>query len=116
MIVLIDDERDFISPPKDLVVFRTSSDALLWLTSMGGPQKIDQLWFDHDLGIVNGEKDTTIPVLRWLEEQCFFDEAPEIGQVVVHTSNNVGGKEIFESMNRYYKTVRVSAGDYLIVH
>lgn len=116
MIVLIDDERDFIDAPADVLVFRNSADTLRWLNSLDGSERIDQLWFDHDLGIVEGDKDSTIPVLRWFEEKCFFGEAPEIGQVIVHTSNNVGGKEIFESMKRYYKTVRVFAGDYLIVH
>ena len=116
MIVLIDDERDFIDAPADVLVFRNSADTLRWLNSLDGSERIDQLWFDHDLGIVEGDKDSTIPVLRWFEEKCFFGEAPEIGQVIVHTSNNVGGKEIFESMKRYYKTVREFAGDYLIVH
>lgn len=116
MIVLIDDERDFIDAPADALIFRNSADTLNWLNSLDETEQIDQLWFDHDLGIVEGEKDSTIPVLRWFEEKCFFGEAPKISQVIVHTSNNVGGKEIFESMKRYYKTVRVFAGDYLIVN
>lgn len=116
MIVLIDDERDFIKPMPDAVIFRNSTEALDWLNSLDGTETIDQIWWDHDLGIVNGEIDSTIPILRWFEEKCFFGEAPEIGQMIVHTSNNVGGREIFESMNRYYRTVRVFAGDYLIVH
>lgn len=115
MIVLIDDERDFIGPVGDVLVFRHSADALEWLNSLDGSEVIDQLWFDHDLGIVDGVKDSTIPVLRWFEEKCFFGTAPVIGQVVVHTSNNVGGREITDSLQRYYDTVRVFAGDYLVV-
>lgn len=113
MIVLIDDERDFINPLDGVVILRTSKDALNWLNAHRDA-KIDQLWFDHDLGKTNGVVDSTIPVVRWIEEQCFFDNAPTIEQVVVHTSNNVGGKEIVDSLSRYYPTVRVFAGDYLV--
>lgn len=116
MIVLIDDERDFINPILETIVFRNSRDALEWLNDVGSTVNIDQLWFDHDLGIVDGEKDSTIPVLHWFEEQCFFGNAPNVGQIVVHTANNVGGKTIFDSMIRYYDTVRVFAGDYLTVN
>lgn len=115
MIILIDDERSFIEEPEGAVVLRTSEAALEFLATLDTDTIIDQLWFDHDLGVVDGEKDTTIPVLRKLEELCFFDEAPVIKQVIVHTSNPVGGKEIYESMKRYFPTARVMAGDYLIV-
>lgn len=115
MIVLIDDERMFKNVPENLVTLRNSEEALEWFNNLSKTDVIEQLWFDHDLGIVDGVKDTTIPVLRWLEEKCFFNDAPKIQKVIVHTSNNVGGKEIVSSMSRYYSTVRVFAGDYLTV-
>lgn len=115
MIVLVDDERSFIDVPDNSVVLRNSADALTWLENLPENTVIEQLWFDHDLGLVNGEKDSVIPFLRKLEEMCFFDTAPNIEQVIVHTSNPVGGKEIYDSMRRYFHTVRVQAGDYLIV-
>lgn len=114
MIVMIDDERIF-KDDIDALILRNSKDALVWLDSLDENTVIDQLWFDHDLGIVNNEKDSTIPVLRKLEEMCFFGTAPNIKQVVVHTSNRVGGDEIMKSLQRYYNTVRVYAGDYLTV-
>lgn len=117
MIVLIDDERTFKPAVLDgeYLLFKTSAEALEWLESVDKDTQIDQLWFDHDLGIVEGQKDTTIPVVQRLEEMLFFATAPEINQVIVHTSNNVGGDRIFDSMRRYFNTQRVFAGDYLEV-
>lgn len=116
MIVLIDDERVFLNKPEDdLVILRNSKEALKWFSEIDENFVIDQLWFDHDLAIVDGKKDTSIPVVRKLEELCFFDKSPIIHQVVVHTANNVGGKEIQIAMSRYFNTVRVAAGDYLTV-
>jgi hypothetical protein len=45
----------------------------------------------------------------------FYATAPEIGSIVVHTSNSIGGDRIFGSMRRYFTTQRVFAGDYLEV-
>lgn len=115
MIVMIDDERSFKDTNVQAVILRNSKDALDWFDKLPDNAVIDQLWFDHDLGIVDGEKDSTIPVLRMLEELCFFGKEPEIRQIVVHTSNRVGGDEIEKSMKRYFKMTRVYAGDYLTV-
>lgn len=114
MIVLIDDERSFINPI-DALVIRNSADALVWLDTADPETHIDQLWLDHDLGLVNGQKDSIIPLVRKLEELCVWDEAPQIAEVVVHTSNSIGGDEIVASLKNHYKVQRVFAGDYLIV-
>lgn len=117
MIVLIDDERTFKPEILDseYLLFKTSAEALTWLESINRDTQIDQLWFDHDLGIVDGQKDTAMPFVHRLEEMLFLATAPEIGEVVVHTSNSVGGDRIFYSMRRFFRTLRVSAGDYLEV-
>lgn len=115
MIVLIDDERSFISEQRNAVVLRNSSEALNWLSKVNKNTSIDQLWLDHDLGIVNGEKDTIIPFVRKLEEMSYFGEGLNIGKVVVHTSNNIGGDEIMASLKNYYNVTRVFAGNYLTV-
>lgn len=120
MIVLIDDERSFINDVDDSVVIRNSREALDWLRKFASPfnknsEKIDQLWLDHDLGVVNEQKDTIIPFVRKLEELCFFGNHPEIGEVIVHTSNSIGGDEIVASLKNYYNVKRVFAGDYLTV-
>lgn len=117
MIVLIDDERSFKKEfvKENTIVLRSSKEALKWLEGLKSEDVIDQLWFDHDLGLTpNGVKDSTIPVLGKLEELCFFGKAPAIKEVIVHTSNNVGGNTIENSMKRYFKTIRVFAGDYLV--
>lgn len=114
MIVLIDDERDFMEKV-DAIILRNSNEALRWLKNIHYDTIIDQLWLDHDLGIVNGRKDTIIPVIHYLEEQCFYHQGPNILHVLVHTSNNVGGKEMIIPLSKYYHTTRVFAGDYLTV-
>lgn len=115
MIVLIDDERTFRPSVLDgeYLLLKTSSEAVEWLESLDRDTQIDQIWFDHDLGMVDGEKDTVMPFVHLLEEKLFLATAPEIASVVVHTSNNVGGDRIYYSMRRFYNTQRVFAGDYL---
>lgn len=117
MIVLIDDERSFINPADTVatLVIRNSKNALSWLEGFAPEGSIDQLWLDHDLGIVDGEKDSIIPFVRKLEELSYFGQAPHIGEVIVHTSNSIGGDEIVASLKNHYKVQRVFAGDYLIV-
>jgi hypothetical protein len=116
MIVLIDDERTFKKSviSEEYILLKTSGEAFLWLESLSENSRIDQLWFDHDLGMVNGIKETVINFVRRLEVMCFEGNAPDIRQVIVHTSNSVGGDEIVNSMKRYFPTVRVSAKDYLL--
>lgn len=116
MIVLIDDERDFISSvdSNSILIFRNSHDAVEWLLSINDETNIDQLWLDHDLGIVDGEKDTIMPFIRKLEELVFFDKTPKISQILIHTSNNIGGDQMMSALRNNFRTTRVSAGDYLV--
>lgn len=115
MIILIDDERSFKPELRqdDTLVYRNSHDALQWLANVSSDIRIDQLWLDHDLGLVNGAIDSILPFLAALEERCFYNTQPKIQQVIVHTSNRVGGDQLVQSLQRYFPTVRVFAGDYL---
>lgn len=116
--VLVDDERSFIDSERneEATILRTSAEAIAWLNGVGQDTVVDQLWFDHDLGMLDETRDdTTIPFLAALEERCFFGTAPQVNMVLVHTSNRVGGDVIEKSMRRYFYTVRVFAGDYLVV-
>lgn len=117
MIVLIDDERDFKQQfqQDDIVVLRNSESAINWFKNMPKDAKIDQVWFDHDLGIVDNHPDTTIPVSRFLEEMFLNGKNLNIRQFVIHTSNPVGGKQLYTTMSKIASTVRVYAGDYLEV-
>lgn len=117
MIVLIDDERDF--KPKfhqdSIVVLRDSKTAIDWFNNLPKDTIIDQVWFDHDLGMVDNHADTTIPVSRLLEEMFLNGKNLDIRQFVIHTSNPVGGKQLYNTMSKIAPTVRVYAGDYLEV-
>ena len=109
--LVIDSERN-----EEATILRTSAEAIAWLNGVGQDTVVDQLWFDHDLGMLDETRDdTTIPFLSALEERCFFGTAPQVNMVLVHTSNRVGGDVIEKSMRRYFYTVRVFAGDYLVV-
>lgn len=117
MIVLIDDERTFKSSTlsEDYVLFKNVESAIEWLDTTTVDTVVDQLWLDHDLGQVNGVKETIMPFVRELEEKCFLDTAPNIREVIVHTTNSPGGKDIVAAMSRHFKTHRVPASDYLEV-
>lgn len=113
-VVLIDDERSFKDAPDDANVIRTVKAALEWLESKELPE-IDQLWLDHDLGEIDGEVTDIMPFVKKLEEKAFFDEAPVIHMVIVHTSNPSGGDNIVAALKRFFRVERVYAGTYLEV-
>ena len=116
MVLLIDDLREFRfdSPDIDLIIARTSKEALkiLELDTVW-----DEIWFDHDLGKPEGKLDTTIPVVDYLSERAFNDDPVKVALVYVHTSNPVGGKQIVASLQRYgYNVVRQSPETVFIVN
>lgn len=111
-IVLIDDLRSFIEPTEALVI-RTEKDALFWAIGLSPADVISELWLDHDLGEdSNGNVTSIMSVVAKLEELAFFDKAPEIHVIRIHTSNPVGGKQIEQALGRFFRTQRVYAGDY----
>jgi hypothetical protein len=118
MLVLFDDERNFkselLAGDTEVLILRTAQEALDWLSTTTPETVVDQMWWDHDLGKVNGVKETVIPALRKLEEMCFFGTAPHLRQVVVHTTNPTGGAEIVTALSRYFPLHRVVARDYLV--
>jgi hypothetical protein len=111
-ILLIDDLRDF-RDARDCVVARTSAEALEILKLA---EAFDEIWFDHDLGLLNnGVPDTTMVVVDFLSELAYNDTPYPVGVVYVHTSNPVGGSQITSSLTNYGYTVRrVYAGDVFI--
>lgn len=105
--IVIDDERNL--PVPNAVVARTSAEGLALLrhaTETG--TTIEQLWLDHDLGIVDGELDDIRVVLAWLEEQAFFNTGPEIELILVHTANPVGAQALTRGLSRFYNVRRVN--------
>lgn len=110
-ILLIDDLRVFrtVDDGAELHTARNSAEALAILHN--NPDKHwDEIWFDHDLGMVNDKADTTLPVADYLAERAFFDNPVSVGTAFIHTSNPVGARVLITTLQRYeYKTVRVQA-------
>lgn len=109
-VLLIDDLRVF-KDNRECVIARNSLEAL-GLLSTGTVW--DEIWFDHDLGIVeNFGIDSTMRVVDFMCEQAFNDTPVQVSKVYVHTSNPVGGKQIMTSLQKYgYNCVRVNAHDF----
>ncbi len=114
-IVLIDDLRSF-QQDQNAVVIRTERESLTWLESLTVDDTIGELWLDHDLGEdEQGQVTSIMPFVNKLEELAFFEKAPEIEKIWIHTSNSVGGKNIELALGRFFRTRKVYAGDYFIV-
>ena len=117
-VLLIDDLRSFndkatsIYSNAEIVVARNSREALQYLKD-NTLVEFDAIWLDHDLGIVDGEKDTIMPIVDFLSEQSFVGSPISVNTIYVHTSNPVGGNQMVTTLERYnYKVVRVSAPDF----
>lgn len=113
LIVVIDDER--IPHPGtnepgggNIVVelHKTLSDGLAALKGYKeSGTKIDELWLDHDLGF-NPESefghDDIMPVVNWLEEIAYNDDALDVGWVYVHTANPAAAPRMIAALKNYY--------------
>lgn len=113
-ILLIDDLRDF-QDKRECVIARNSFEALKILSE---DNIWDEIWFDHDLGIVNGhEVDDVMKIVDYLCEKAFNDEPANVDIIYVHTSNPVGGNQIMQSLANYgYNCIRVNASKHFIVN
>ena len=112
-ILLIDDLRVFRVAETDveLHIARNSAEALTILKA-NPDKRWDEIWFDHDLGMVNEEADDTLPVVDYLSERAFFDNPVSVKTAFIHTSNPAGLRDITTSLKRFgYKTVQVTASD-----
>lgn len=118
-ILLIDDLRDFRDPPVgvNLVIVRNSADAIRTLDEMSDLDW-DEIWFDHDLGLLNnGEPDTTMSVVDYIGERSFNLRPVSIGTVFIHTSNPPGRDNIRRAMtSRGYHCIVVQPEQVFIVN
>ncbi len=106
-IVVIDDLRIFGAFEAEYA--RSSAAGLRYLRSAHqNSERIDQLWLDHDLG---GTDDIRV-VVDWLLERCVWEDMPDIGEVVVHTSNPPAAEMMTRALSRWYRTRRVDAACY----
>lgn len=113
-ILLIDDLRVFrqVEADAELHVARNSGDALAIL-KVNPDKHWDEIWFDHDLGIVNDAIDDSLPVVDYIAERAFFDNPVSVGTAYVQSSNPAGVRAILITLQRYgYNTVRVNADEY----
>lgn len=98
--LFIDDER-FPATPEYLIA-RTSREAILMVQYYGLPTEIA---FDHDLGVVNGETDTSMVFIKWLENKVVDGEItiPSNFKYSIHSQNPVGVQNIKFKMNQLLK-------------
>lgn len=114
---LIDDLRSFlpgIVPSHERVtISRTSRDASKNLWSLPKGSYFDQVWFDHDLGMTDGQDDTTIDFARSLSILVSQGRIG-VGMVLIHSANPVGAENLFSIFKASeIPVVKISAGDYL---
>jgi len=111
-VVLIDDLRSFVQQRDDALVLRTLDEALGWFETVEAKDTVGQLWLDHDLGKNEaGEIIEIIPFVAQLEERAYFGTAPEIGQVIVHSSNNQRGPKMVVPLSRYFAVQTIAQSD-----
>lgn len=102
-VVLIDDSREF-RDGRECLVARTPVHGLALLKSLY-PQRIDELWLDHDLG---GDR-TIWPVVRLLEDYALQGIRWDIGVVKVHANDSGRAHEMIVTLRRAgYPTERVA--------
>lgn len=112
--ILIDDLRWFIDR-RPATVLKNSRDGLEYLKTHHG-EHFDELWLDHDLGILDGEKDTIMKIVDYLSEAGFNDNHFNVDVIFVHTSNRVGADQMVAGLNRYgYNVRRVQAERFFLV-
>ena len=81
--LIIDDERNFIFPADDFIVYARSSEEALYLLESG--EHFDEVWLDGDLG----EDDDIAPVYHYIEHRAGFEHPLPVGGYVIHTQNPV---------------------------
>jgi hypothetical protein len=100
--LFLDDEREPSSYlPHDIVVSRSFQEAVLLVQDFGVPELIS---FDHDLGSTNGVNHKSgKDFLIWLIDE-HLDSRIDLGnvkEVIVHSANPVGAKNIAELWNGF---------------
>lgn len=109
-VLLVDDTRTF-RDGREHVRARMSGEALVAL-GLVRDYGHGQLWLDHDLGIVDGSVDSTLPVLDELARAASDGDPYPFDLVVVHTSNPVGAATIMQVLERWgYVSRRVPSAD-----
>lgn len=118
-ILIVDDLRslrdnvaiDFAERGIEVIVARSSREALRILQDNPNGA-FEALYLDHDLGIVDGQIDTVMPVVDWLSFLAFSKKPLRVATVYVHTSNPIGGMQMVRTLQRYgYNAVRINSDE-----
>jgi len=106
-ILLVDDLRSFKpsvletldrEEPNTLVrVCRSSGSAVEELAK--DEREWDQIWLDHDLGIIDGEDDTTMSVVDYLIFRVRIGDPVPIKNFIIHSANPVGVVNIARALD-----------------
>ena len=120
-ILLVDDLRHFkpeilrsAQPGSYLRVCRSYQRAVEVLAT--DDRKWDQVWLDHDLGMVDGEDDTTMAVVDYILFRHREGDPIPVENYIIHSSNTVGVKNIAMALGSIGRnTVIVDAKDFFFV-
>lgn len=106
-ILLIDDLRSFKRSVLE-ELNRTEDQTLVRICRSSGSaveelakneREWDQIWFDHDLGMVDGEDDTTMNVVDYLIFRVRIGEPVPVKSFVIHSANPVGVANIARALD-----------------
>lgn len=107
-ILLIDDDRDYSfvwqdlpkviekHKPSEFLIARTSFEAIEIVKQHGIPCFV---FLDHDLGIVNGQIDTTMNFVNYMVYE--LDTFPEY---LIHSQNTVGVPNLISKIESFHKS------------
>ena len=120
-ILLIDDLRHFkpeilrsAQPDSYLRICRSSQSAVEVLGT--DDRSWDQVWLDHDLGMVNGEEDTIMAVVDYIVYRHEQGDPLPVENYIIHSSNTVGVKNIAMALSSIGRNcVIVDAKDFFFV-
>lgn len=101
--LFLDDLRDPVGLPGDIIVARTVAEAQAIVRAEGLPRVIS---FDHDLG----ENEIAMEFMWWLIDGDIDDlwDLNEVDQVVIHSANPVGSLNLIGLWDGYSKSELIS--------
>ena len=106
-VLFIDDERDYSfvevnliqtiikHKPQQFLIARNSSEAINLFKTHGLPCFI---FFDHDLGEINGKVDTSMNVVNYITEN--YSSFPDY---IIHSQNPIGAKNLHSKIESFKK-------------
>lgn len=120
-ILLIDDLRHFrervlADLPGDtyIRICRTPESAVRTLESED--RVWDQVWLDHDLGMIDGETVDVMEVIDYLEFRHNEGNPARVRNYIIHTDNGVGAQNIARALaSMEHDCIIVKAKDFFIV-